>query len=210
MLILTHGGQVGVGNKWSWELCDLPLPARLSLCYKSNRFGGMHMSRYIDLCSHYGAWRKARADYKKECLRFTMDFRTQFVAYMDAPTPNYVMPMKAVEQPDGKYKFDEKAYPDILVEGEDGFFTTGFKLTLDDNSDPNGRGSALLLMKFSLRDEICEARLGFDGHQIRFDRTQPNTIDQVFEYILSSLGAFFNAKPWDADTKTKIGFGIPQ
>jgi hypothetical protein len=54
---------------------------------------------------------------------------------MDAPTPNHVLAVKPIELLGGGYKFDDAAYPDVLIEGDDGFYTTGLKVTLDVLSD---------------------------------------------------------------------------
>jgi hypothetical protein len=43
------------------------------------------MSRYDDVCSRYGAWRQARADYKRACLKFVMEFSTQFADIWTPP-----------------------------------------------------------------------------------------------------------------------------
>jgi hypothetical protein len=67
------------------------------------------------------------------------------------------------------------------------------------------RASVFVLMRFVIRDETCEAHIGYDGHKFNFDITKPASAEEVFQHILLMQNEFFEMRK-----KAPIGFGIPQ
>ena len=116
------------------------------------------------------------------------------------------MALVAVNQSDPTNpEFEKPGTGDILGKDEEGFWTTGLKVTVQGPSLVP-QMTSWFLIRFRLRPEGCAMFIWPEKNEFALDVNNPATWTKAFDYMVRHIQEFAATKPWDTPKKMSIGF----